>query len=169
MATLSVSPVLTKEVVMRKHRITVLWGVLRHNLMLVLFVPLASVICGAAFFFHTGISGYSGNPATNSGKTCRDCHSGGAEPTVQLDGPSHTVAGHTYGYTLTISGGTKVAGGFDVSVTEGTLAATDPQTKILNSEVVQTDSRTADPNGNVSWSFNWTSPPAAASTTMYGS
>src|SRR5262249_8910075 len=65
--------------------------------------------------------------------------------------------------------GTKIAGGFDVSTTAGTLIATDAQTTIMNSEVVHTAPRSADPNGNVSWFFDWTSPASPGNTTMYGS
>src|SRR5262245_47699500 len=152
---------------MRKFH-SVLWSILRHNLILVLFVTFASVGT-ATILFSSGISGYSGNPATHSGHTCRDCHSGGTQPTVTMEGPTHTVTGRTYRFTLTISGGTQIGGGFDVSVTGGTLIASDAQTAIMNSEVVHSATRSADPTGKVSWFYDWTSPGSAGNTTMYGS
>jgi hypothetical protein len=55
----------------------------------------------------TGIAGYSG-AAT---KTCNNCHNGGAEPVVTLEGPEQLVLGESSEYTLSIVGGAaKVAG-----------------------------------------------------------
>src|SRR3990172_1566682 len=53
--------------------------------------------------FPSGITGYSGNPATNGGAICTNCHSGGIVPTVTLSGPPSVAPSATNSYALTIS------------------------------------------------------------------
>jgi len=113
-----------------------------------------------------GKSGYSGNPATNGGQTCNACHDGGTTPQVALSGPTTVDAGAEAVYTLTITGGQAVAGGLDVSATDGVLGA-GPDTKLLDGEVVQTGPKPAS-GGVVSWSFSWTAPASAGQVTLYG-
>ena len=114
----------------------------------------------------TGISGYSGDPATG-GATCVACHSGGTRPTTTIIGPNLVASGNTVSYTLVISGGQMIAGGLDVSVTGGTLIATDSGTYILSSEVTHTQPRDADLNGDVTFVFDWTAPGTAGAHTIY--
>ncbi len=116
-----------------------------------------------------GRTGASGNPATG-GQTCNRCHSGGTAPDVTLDGPTLVSAGATNSYTLTISGGQSVAGGFDVSTTGGMLAAllgaTDVQAR--DDEVTHTGPKAVDAMGQVIFRFLWTAPDAAGEVTLYG-
>ncbi len=117
-----------------------------------------------------GKAGFSGNPATNNGDTCSKCHNGGSIPAVTLNGPTTVASGSTNTYTLQITGEQIPAGGLDVSVTEGTLAAPESGTKIEKGEVVQTTARLVDSTGAISWAFDWTAPIVQADTTltMYG-
>ncbi len=117
-----------------------------------------------------GKAGYSGNPTTNNGGTCSNCHYGGSIPAVTLNGPTTVASGSTNTYTLQITGEQIPAGGLDVSVTGGTLAAPETGTKIEKGEVVQTTARLVDSTGAISWTFDWTAPIVQADTTltMYG-
>lgn len=124
---------------------------------------------GAAVLRSTGIDGFSSNPATNGGQNCNLCHFGGVTPEVSLAGPTVVQPGQTYAFTFTIRGGQEVAGGLDVSVTDGALNVTDPDLRIQNSEVVHNSMRDADANGEVTWSFDWTAPAATGPVDMYAS
>jgi len=114
-----------------------------------------------------GIDGYSGNPATNGGSICSSCHSGGVTPAVQLSGPTVVAPGTVHTYSLTISGGQEIAGGLDVSVTDGLLSAIDPGTYIRNGEIAHDSPRNA-VGGEVTFTFDWIAPEMAGTTTMYG-
>ena len=87
-----------------------------RRLVLVLTIWLLAIVAGARLRLHDtdsgrvaansrGKTGYSGNPSINGGATCANCHYGGAEPTVLLDGPSTVDIGSTNMYTLTIRDG----------------------------------------------------------------
>lgn len=116
----------------------------------------------------SGMSGYSGNPATNNGRICTTCHSGGSGPSVSMSGPSMVEVGSTSAYSLLIQGGQKVAGGFDVSATQGTLVASESGTQLMNGEVTHTRPRSADAAGDVTFQWDWTAPATAGTVTMYG-
>ncbi len=116
----------------------------------------------------TGINGFSGNPATTGGLICIACHSGGITPTVTLSGPQTVTPGSTNRYMLSISGGQQIAGGLDVSVTDGTLANIDEETYILFEELTHRAPREADAFGTVTFEFDWTAPASTGKVTMYG-
>jgi hypothetical protein len=119
--------------------------------------------------FPIGITGYSGNPATG-GSTCNNCHNGGIVPTVTITGPTAVPANTIATYMLTISGGQEIAGGLDVSATDGLLdilpGATD--TRLFNSEITHTEPKTADTDGTVTFSFQWQAPETVGKVTLYG-
>ncbi len=66
--------------------------------LLLSFAMLAS--SGLAHAERSGISGYSGNPGINSGRSCDYCHFGGATPTVDIAGPMTVAPGSTNTYPL---------------------------------------------------------------------
>ncbi len=116
-----------------------------------------------------GISGYSGNPATNGGQNCNVCHSGGVTPVVTLSGPDSVEINATNVYTLTISGGQESHGGFDVSADGGTLDLNEPSgTQLLNGEVVHSESRPVDTNNEVVFTFLWQAPAVPGTVMLYG-
>ena len=113
-----------------------------------LALPCLLIAMGAvALASSGGKTGYSGNPAHNGGQICSKCHTGGATPMVTMSGPTTVEAGRTYRFSLLIEEGQRIAGGLDVSVTDGTLAAIDAGTSISSGELVQTTPRSADASG----------------------
>ena len=117
-----------------------------------------------------GRTGYSGNPATNSGAICTNCHSpSGSAPTVALTGPTSLPTGSTSVYTFKITGGAAVDGGFDVSTTgTGTLQATDPNTKLSGGEVTH-NAAISFTSGSLSFTFTLHAPASAGTITLYAS
>lgn len=120
------------------------------------------------FGFSGGISGYSGNVATNAGNTCMFCHSGGTTPSINLTGPVLVQPGTINTYTLTISGGQAHSGGMDVSVDAGTLMNMLAKTRLQSGEINHNQRATAAGDGSVSWNFNWQAPTTPGSYTLYG-
>ncbi len=59
----------------------------------------------------TGMSGFSGQAT----RTCNNCHSGGGDPAVSVDGPERITVGERALFTVSIAGGAAQAGGLDVS------------------------------------------------------
>ncbi len=142
-----------------------------RSLGLALPVVAAAVVLGftgVALASGNGIAGYSGNPTINGGATCASCHSGGAVPAVSISGPTSVDVGSTNTYTITVSGGQQVGGGFGVSADRGTLVATSADTRLLSGEVVQSNTKAVNGAGSVSWSFNWTAPASPGAATLYG-
>ncbi len=120
-----------------------------------------------AFSYNGGINGYSGNPATNGGTTCSNCHSGGAVPTITLTGPSSVQPGSISTFTFTISGGQQNSGGLDVSVNGGTLINTLANTRLQASEITHNQRSAAATDGSVSWRFNWQAPTTPGAYILY--
>ncbi len=116
-----------------------------------------------------GITGYSGNPATNGGAICSACHGGGIAPSVTLSGPTTVLPGSSSSYVLTLSGGQQNQGGVDVSASGGTLVDTNPTgTTISNGELIHVVPFAVDNNGAISWTFDWQAPTAPGTYTLYG-
>ncbi len=118
-----------------------------------------------------GIIGLSGNPATNSGNFCSNCHSGGIAPTVVIMGSSPVAAGSMNVYTMQIIGGQATAGGFNVSIDGGTLIASDPGTHAMTGEIgpeITHDAPRAAMLGRVIFNFTWQAPTAPGTYTIYG-
>ena len=116
--------------------------------------------------FSSGVSGYSGNPATHAGATCASCHSTGAAPTIALTGSGSVLSGATNTYTLTVSGGSASNGGLDVSAVGGTFTA-GTGSKVSGGEITQTGGLAG---ATKSWTFSWTAPTVTTITNfnMYG-
>jgi len=117
----------------------------------------------SASAFPGGATGYSGS----GGKTCTQCHGGGAVPTAALTGLGSVAPGATNTYVLTIGGGQKKYGALDVSASAGALIAFESGTKLSNGEITHTTRKAVDGSGNVSFSFKWTAPSSAGTVTMY--
>ena len=117
-----------------------------------------------------GKTGYSGNPATTRGETCASCHTGGIAPQVAIFGPQTIAAGATHAYTLSIEGGQAKAGGFDVSASDGVLAALPGASDVKRSdgEVTHTRPKNVDAEGELSFAFLSTAPAEAGTVQLYG-
>lgn len=140
-------------------------GILGTAAILGLIVPKSTA-------FSNGVIGLSGNPATNKGGFCTNCHTGGVAPFVVIAGPSPVAAGSMNVYSLQISGGQSTAGGLDVSVDGGTLIASDPGTHATTGEVgpeITHDApRPVNMQGRVIFSFTWQAPATPGTYTFYG-
>ncbi len=136
----------------------------------VLSLSLSGIIFTAVGASSTGRVGFSGNPNTNGGFICNVCHSGGVVPAVSLDGPTAVTAGETVTYTLTISGGQEVAGGFNVSTTGGnlTIVPGTTDTQIMSGELTHTAPKPVDSNLDVVFTFRWTAPGTTGNVRLYG-
>ncbi len=112
------------------------------------------------------LAGYSGQ----SGATCAACHNSGATaPAVSISGPSPVLAGQTNTYTISVSGGQAIAGGFGLSASAGTLVSTSADTTMAGTDLVQASSKAVNGSGTVSWSFDWTAPATPGTATLYAS
>lgn len=116
-----------------------------------------------------GISGFSGNPATSNGRDCTQCHSGGEEPDVTIEGPAILAPGETASFELIVEGGQEVAAGLDVSVTGGALGvpANNRDVQLLDEEIVHDGPKDVE-RGQVVFEYLFTAPDAPGTVTMYG-
>ncbi len=137
-----------------------------HSLANVIIFALILATSQQVFGFSGGISGYSGNPATNTGNSCALCHSGGTVPSINLSGPVVVQPGTVNNYTLTISGGQQNSGGLNISASSGTLISAVANTKLQAGEITHT-ARAAAIGGTVSWNFSWQAPTTLGSYTIY--
>ena len=138
-----------------------------ENLVSVGIFVLTLITSQFAYSSSNGISGFSGNPATNSGNTCTQCHSGGVAPSISVTGPTEVQPGTINTFTLTITGGQANSGGLNVSADAGTLINTFANTKLQSGEITHTQRATAAGDGSVSWDFDWQAPTTLGSYTIY--
>lgn len=109
------------------------------------------------------VGAYSSGITGNSQTGCTPCHGSEADSgtTVSITGlPNQFTPEETYLLTVnvtstTVSGGN---GGFDLSVTAGTLSTTDLNAQISNGEATHKN------NNARSWQVNWTAPGGGAVT-----
>jgi len=143
-------------------------------------VLLISGVMGAVVASSGGRPGRSGNPHIEGGLTCAQCHGGGEIPNVLMHGPAVVAPGTTVTYTLRISGGQEVAGGFNVSASGGEVAAPPGAADVqvipwawddgitIRDEVTHTEPKAADGDGVVSFAFSWTAPDEPSLAILYG-
>ena len=117
-----------------------------------------------------GVSGYSGNPATNDGEDCSSCHGGGFEPEVSLEGPSVVMPGAQATFTLTVAEGQLLAAGLNVSATAGFLRSLGNDTRIAEGEITHVNPKIVEfETGAASFVFGWTAPTVEGTeVTLYG-
>lgn len=90
-----------------------------------------------ALAFSSGAPGYSGIP-TGSGN-CNACHDAAVgAPTLAITGPTSLAGGATGNYTLTISGGPGVRGGWTIAVDRGALGSSQANAFVFQGQVMQT-------------------------------
>lgn len=126
----------------------------------------ACLVSGSAFAYATGQTGYSGK---QSGNSCMSstCHSGGATPTVTLEGPDSLAAGATGNYSLVIKGGAGVRGGFNVAVDSGTLNTGGTGQQKISGELTHSSPK-AFSNGEVRFDFTLVAPANGNSILLFG-
>ncbi|MFQ5836374.1 MAG: Reeler domain-containing protein [Candidatus Bathyarchaeia archaeon] len=111
---------------------------------------------------------FSGGRTGNSETGCAPCHGSTAGPgtSVTIIGlPDPYEPGKNYSLTITVTSNVSgTGGGFDLSVSNGTLVVTDAtNTQLMNGDLTHT----AAGSGQRSWSFNWTAPPTDGDVTFY--
>ncbi|WP_434387621.1 MXAN_6652 family MXYO-CTERM-anchored protein [Melittangium boletus] len=116
-----------------------------------------------------GIVDYSGK----SGATCTNCHSGGANPTVQFVGPTTVTPGSVNTYAFVIRGGPAAVGGLNLAVngTADLLSVLDGSLRKSGRELTHTASKafTSTATGpEVRFDFSVTAPATEGSFTLYG-
>jgi hypothetical protein len=118
-----------------------------------------------------GVSGLSGNPATNLGDSCGSCHGAGSTPIVVLNGPTLVAPNSVNTYVLGVQStnvAAQTAAGLDVSATAGLLASLGLDTQILDGEVTHTAPKVNDAGGLATFTFQWTAPETGSQTvTLY--
>ncbi len=122
---------------------------------LVLLIGLTS-LTGLVMARSGGVSGYSISGAT--------CHEPNPDPgvTVTITGiPASYTPGNSYPLQVSVSGNPPNGGGFDLSVTAGTLTTSDPNAKIMSGEATNANEFAR------SWSVNWQAPAAGAGTVTF--
>lgn len=119
---------------------------------------------GGAFARSGGITGYSGK----DGQFCNSCHTGGAVPTVEISGPTELEGGTTGTYTLTITGGAAVEGGFNVAV-DSAAATLIPGTgqRLSGGELTHTAPRPFT-SGTAVFTFELRAPTTSGDITIFG-
>jgi uncharacterized protein (TIGR03382 family) len=125
----------------------------------------ACLLSGSALANSTGQTGRSGKQAN---MTCMGsgCHSGGAAPTVTLEGPDTLEAGATGNYKLIITGGPGTRAGFNVAVSSGDLRAGSGQRKAAD-ELTHSAPRNFS-SGRVEFDFTLVAPATGGNITLFG-
>ncbi|WP_239576871.1 MXAN_6652 family MXYO-CTERM-anchored protein [Archangium primigenium] len=116
-----------------------------------------------------GMVGYSGV----SGATCANCHSGGANPTVQFIGPTTVTPGSVNTYAFVIRGGPAAVGGLNLAVngTADLLSVLDASLQKSGRELTHKASKafTSTATGpEVRFDFSVTAPATEGAFTLYG-
>ena len=111
-------------------------------------------------------SGLAGDSGKSSG-TCGTCHTGGAAPTVAIDGPDTLAANAQGSYTITVTT-SLTSTGIDVAGSQGVALAAGTGDKVMSSEIVQS-SPLAATGGSAQYTFTVTAPGFGQSLTLFAS
>lgn len=131
-------------------------------------VTLVIVILGFILYAGTQIpTGITGRTEKN-GFGC-NCHSPDRDMSVvvQIQGPDTLVRGQTGNYTLTLSGGPAVQGGFNVASHKGNLNVVDGTAQLLLSELTHTSPKSFSGSPSVNWQFTLTTRDSVYTDTIY--
>lgn len=117
----------------------------------------------ASVEYHTGIVGTT----KLNGEGCV-CHNLNSDPAVivSVEGPDSLAFGQTAEYTVYLSGGPQVIGGFNVAARFGALNVADSNTQKIDGELTHSQPRIFQGN-QVSWKFNYTAGSQVQIDTIY--
>jgi hypothetical protein len=121
-----------------------------------------------AFAHSDGVDGASGK---NNGFYCRNCHAGGAVPTVVFEGPTAMDLGSTatFRFTVTSQSASQIVAGIDVAASDGTLGLVLGQgTHLQRQEVTHSLPKANDANGRAIFEFTWQAPARAGTYVLFG-
>ncbi|HSL87818.1 MAG TPA: T9SS type A sorting domain-containing protein [Ignavibacteriaceae bacterium] len=118
----------------------------------ILFLFFFGVLVYAGIEYSTGITGVT----EKNGDGCT-CHNLTPEPTVwvRIEGPDTLLQGQTAQYTLKLSGGPAISGGFNVAAYSGVLNLDGNGVQKIGDELTQTSPRMF-VDSVVSWTFSFT-------------
>lgn len=130
---------------------------------LLLITVFASVVIYAGTDLLTGIIGLT----QLNGEGCL-CHNLNADPTVHvwIEGPDTLEQNQTAEYTIKLTGGPAVTGGFNVAARFSNISVSDTGTQEIDSEIAHNSPR-AFINDTVSWRFNFTASNSVSWDTIY--
>jgi hypothetical protein len=122
-----------------------------------------TLIVGSVLY--TSLSSSSGGVTGLSSSGC-SCHGNASTATtVAVAGfPSSYVAGQAYTLTLTVTNGTKVEAGFDLTVSSGTISSAPAGTTTSGTTEIYHTSPQTMVGGVATWIFVWTAPSTGAVT-----
>ena len=123
-----------------------------------------SVIIYAAVKYPTGIIGTT----KLNGEGC-NCHSTDADSTVSvwITGPDTLQVGQSGTFTIHLTGGPKVKGGYNVAALLGSLMAVDTFSQKIDVELTHKLPRQFPVNDTLSWQFEYTAPSSVGTDTIY--
>jgi len=131
-------------------------------------VTLVIVFLGFILYAGTQIpTGITGRTEKN-GFGC-NCHSPDRDMSVvvQIQGPDTLVRGQTGQYSLTLSGGPAVQGGFNVASHRGNLNVVDGTAQVLLSELTHTSPKSFSGSSSINWQFTLTARDSVYTDTIY--
>lgn len=131
---------------------------------LLIFSIFASIVIYAAVKYPTGIIGTT----KLNGEGC-NCHSTDADSTVSvwITGPDTLQVGQSGTYTIHLTGGPKVKGGYNVAALLGSLMAVDTFSQKIDVELTHKLPRQFPVNDTLSWEFKYTAPSSVGTDTIY--
>ncbi len=109
--------------------------------------------------------GVMGASTTGCG-TCHGSASGATAITVTGIPANGFISGTTYNMTLTITNASKLAAGFDLSVTAGSLSNAPANTMLMGTSELHHTAPLQMTGGNAVWNFSWTAPATGNSVTI---
>lgn len=118
-------------------------------------------------------SGYVGATEKDGGQGC-NCHGDASSPEVNLwiEGPDSISTGSSANYRLFLTGGSKVAGGFNLTARKGKVYPLDNSTKLLHfaagdSQLTHNGPLLFSGRDTISWSFRYVAPNTAGLDTIF--
>ncbi len=135
-----------------------------------LIVAFGTGVAATASANSTGVTGASGK---NNGFFCRNCHTGGFPPTVELAGPITLAPGATGTYTFTVTStvpDTQIAAGLNIAASEGDLGVVDSAaTRVELGEVTHNMPKENNESGQAIFEVTWQAPVNAGVYTLFAS
>lgn len=135
-----------------------------------LFSTLLSLGCLTTYIILTSSATAQQGVMGASQVGCGSCHgSANAATTITITGMPGTgfVAGTTYPLTLKVTNASKLAAGFDMSVSLGTISNPPANTMLMGGSELHHTSPLMMASGDAIWNFSWTAPASGNSVSFF--
>ncbi len=131
---------------------------------LILIIIFCSVVIYSSIKHETGMVGTT----KLNGEGCT-CHNSQLDSTVSvwISGPDTLEAGESATYSIYLTGGPMIEGGYNVAVRLGLLSAVDSFSQIIDLELTHTLPKVFPSNDTLTWDFTYTAPNNSGSDTIY--